>query len=74
MNTAKSLDSQDKPSSGFVRIVSRGPRFIKVLPGKPVERVCPITQMSESRADELSRAMVDVLESVSPRGQRYVKA
>lgn len=40
----------------------------------PVESVCPITGMSEARANELSRAMVDALENVNPRGQRYVRA
>ena len=71
MSTAKVLDTQDKPKIGMFKVVGRAGLPVRAA---TVESVCPITGMSEARASELSRAMVEALESVNPRGQRYVRA
>lgn len=65
MNTMKAITTTDNVR-GFV---SSTGDFVKLT---PVESAYTILGMSEERSDELSRAMLNAIDTIDPKNQRFV--
>ena len=76
------IKTQKKPTTGGVLPLHRFvlvdnmamPVNVSPVVDRKVEPRCPITGMTEERSAELSRAMLDAIERIDPRQQRFVKA
>ncbi len=76
MNTAKITTTGGVlPLHRFVLVDNMAmPVSVSPVVDRKVEPRCPITGMTEERSAELSRAMLDAIERIDPRQQRFVKA